>query len=97
MIQLTLTLKISTTQVVKMSVTVNNSPIQGFIHPDDCAPPAYVSFLFPCTLVPRKWLSWVFYCLKNKEMIDFLGIANINPLSPNIHIQILQTDLYTFP
>ena len=21
----------------------------------------------------------------------------INPLSPNIHIQILQTDLYTFP
>ena len=23
--------------------------------------------------------------------------AQLNPLSPNIHIQILQTDLYTFP
>ena len=29
MIQLTLTLKMDTTQVVKMSVTVNNSPIQA--------------------------------------------------------------------
>ena len=26
-----------------------------------------------------------------------LEIININPLSPNIHIQILQTDLYTCP
>ena len=23
--------------------------------------------------------------------------GSINPLSPNIHVQILQTDLYTFP
>ena len=80
-----------------MSVTVNNSPIQESIHLDDRAPPTYVSFLFPCTLVPRKWLSLVLYCLKKKEMMDFLGIANINLLSPNIHIQLLQTDLYTFP
>ena len=27
--------------------------------------------------------------LKNMQMV--------NPLSPNIHVQILQTDLYTFP
>ena len=31
-IRLALTLKISTTQVVKTSVTVNNSPIPEFIH-----------------------------------------------------------------
>ena len=24
-------------------------------------------------------------------------LSPVNPLSPNIHIQILQTDLYTFP
>ena len=35
-IQLTLTLKITTAQVVETSVTVNNnSPIQDFVHPDD--------------------------------------------------------------
>ena len=39
MIQLTLTLKITTAQVVKMSVTVNDSPIQDFIHPDDHTQP----------------------------------------------------------
>ena len=31
----------------------------------------------------------MFYCNQT--------LADINPLSPNIHIQILQTDLYTFP
>ena len=36
MIQLTLTLKMTTAQVVKMSVTVNNnSPIQDYIHQDN--------------------------------------------------------------
>ena len=36
MIQLTLTLKMTTAQVVKTSVTVNNnSPVQDHIHPDD--------------------------------------------------------------
>ena len=35
-IQLTLTLKMTTVQVVETSVTVNNnSPIQHYIHPDD--------------------------------------------------------------
>ena len=30
--------------------------------------------------------------------VDVINIANIfNPLSSSIHIQILQTDLYTFP
>ena len=44
MIQLTLTLKISTMQVVETSVTVNNSPIQDVIHLNDRAPPTFVSF-----------------------------------------------------
>ena len=35
MIQLTLTLKMTTVQVVETSVTVNNnSPVQHYIHPD---------------------------------------------------------------
>ena len=37
MIQLTLTLK----QVVETSVTVNNSPIQDYVHPDDHTQPTY--------------------------------------------------------
>ena len=35
MIQLILTLKMTTTQVVETSVTVNNSPIHDYVHPDD--------------------------------------------------------------
>ena len=36
MIPLTLTLKMTTAQVVETSVTVNNnSPIQDYVHPDD--------------------------------------------------------------
>ena len=40
-IQLTCTLKMTTTQVVETSVTVNNSPIQDYVHPDDHAQPTY--------------------------------------------------------
>ena len=41
-IQLTLTLKMTTAQVVETSVTVNNnSPIQDYIHPDDHTQPTY--------------------------------------------------------
>ena len=32
----------TTSQVVKTSVTVNNSPIQDYDHPDDHAPPTYI-------------------------------------------------------
>ena len=42
MIQHTLTLKMTSTQVVKMSITLNNnSPIQDCIHPDDHTQPTY--------------------------------------------------------
>ena len=40
MIQLTLTLKMTTTQVVETSVTINNnSPIPDHVHPDDQTQP----------------------------------------------------------
>ena len=40
MIQLTLTLKMTTPQVVETSVAVNNnSPIQDYVHPDDQTQP----------------------------------------------------------
>ena len=41
-INLTWTLKMTTAQVVEMSVTVfNNSPIQDYVHPDDHTQPNY--------------------------------------------------------
>ena len=40
-LQITLTLKMTTTQVVETSVTVNNSPIQNYIHLDGHIPPTY--------------------------------------------------------
>ena len=42
MIQLTLSLKMTTAQVVETSVTVNNnSPIQDYIHLDDQTQPTF--------------------------------------------------------
>ena len=41
-VQPPLTLKMTTIQVVEMSVTVNNnSPIQGYVHPDDQTQPTF--------------------------------------------------------
>ena len=41
-IQLTLTLKMTTAQVFETSVTVNNnSPIQDYVHPDDQTQPTF--------------------------------------------------------
>ena len=34
-------LKMPTAQVVETSVTVNNSPIQDYVHPDDQTQPTY--------------------------------------------------------
>ena len=47
MIQLTLTLKMTTAQVVETSVTVNdNSPIQDYVNPDDQTQPTIVSLYY---------------------------------------------------
>ena len=42
MIKLTLTLRMTTAQVVETLVTVNNkSPIQNYVHPDDQTQPTF--------------------------------------------------------
>ena len=41
-IQLTLTLNMTTAQVVETSVTVNNSLIQHYVHPDEHTQPTYL-------------------------------------------------------
>ena len=42
MIQLTLTLKMTTAQVFETSVTVNNNiPIEDYVHPDDQTQPTF--------------------------------------------------------
>ena len=44
-IQLTLTLKMTTAQIAKTSVTVNNnSPIQDYVHPDDQTQPTFENY-----------------------------------------------------
>ena len=59
MIQLTLTPKMTTAQVVEMSVTVNNnSPIQDNVHSDDQSQPTFemtrrfkpLTRFYPCFL-----------------------------------------------
>ena len=47
MIQLTLTLEMTTKQVVETSVTVNHSRIEDYNHLDDHAPPTYEVPLLP--------------------------------------------------
>ena len=46
-IQLTLTLQMTTAQVVETSVTVNNSPIQDYVHLEDHVPPTYEGLKYP--------------------------------------------------
>ena len=56
--------------------------------------PVFCVFLLPSVLPCLNFgafLSWWMSC----PCVIILGF--LNPLSPNIHIQILQTDLYTFP
>ena len=39
-------MKMTTAQVVEMSVTVNNnSPIQDYVHPDDETQPTFVNYV----------------------------------------------------
>ena len=56
MIQLTLILKMTTTQVVEMSVTVNNSPVQDYVNPDNHTQPTYWS-LCSTAIVSRQFVE----------------------------------------
>ena len=57
-IQLTLTLKMTTAQVVKTSVTVNNNnPIQDYIHPDHQNRPTFeIMFMIIIDLTGLSWM-----------------------------------------
>ena len=47
---------------------------------------------------PKQGNIHVMYLyLSHLYLVLFSLSKSFNPLSPNIHIQILQTDLYTFP
>ena len=66
-IQLTLTLKMTTAQVVETSVTVNNnSPIQDYVHPDDQTQPTF-EICFVLVL-----LSMVAVCL-----VSLVGVGRV--------------------
>ena len=53
MVQLTLTLKMITAQVVETSATVNNNgPIQDYVHPDDQTQPTFVICFVKVTTLP---------------------------------------------
>ena len=60
MIQLTLTLKVTTPQVVEMSVTVNNnSPIQDYVHLDDQTQPTIE--MTPGLNINTFYIQYIFY------------------------------------
>ena len=72
-IQLTLTLKMTTAQVVETSVTVNNnSPIQDYVHPDDQTQPTLLLLLLLLfrnftRLDDISWYSVVLFSLLKQE------------------------------
>ena len=45
-----MTLKMTTAQIVETSVTVNNSPIQDYVHPDDQTQPTFEILLLSFSL-----------------------------------------------
>ena len=62
MIQLTLTLKMTTAQVVETSVTVNNnSTVQDYVHPDNQAQPTVKFMLWLITICH---FNFIFLCYK---------------------------------
>ena len=85
MIQLTLTLKMTTAQVVETSVTVNNnSPIQDYVHPDDQTQPTF-------EMTPGFKPFTIILCITHFRKLSIkVGIQELNleciaqsPLIPN--------------
>ena len=78
MIQLTLTLKMTTAQVVEMSVTVNNnSPIPNYVHPEDHPQPSYENYdIYFCL--------FMLTCRFPEYILQHLEVMSINP-SQRLH------------
>ena len=83
--QLTLTLKMTTTLVVETSVTVkNNRPIQDYVHPDDQTQPTFemTPGFKPFTqksLITRKKESNVQYSQAADREIEVI-LENVSPV-----------------
>ena len=72
-IQLTLTLKMTTAQVIETSVTVNNnSPIQDYIHPEDQTQPT-----FEFIGVAKIWINLLFNCFSQIDTIISYDLFNL--------------------
>ena len=68
-IQLTLTLKMTTAEVVETSVTVNNnSPVQDYVHPDDQTQPTFEFALFQTSSILFSFISFVKCCRNFLEL-----------------------------
>ena len=74
-------------QVVQMSVTVNNSPFQDYIHPDD----HIISQRAKKVMSNSRGYKWILLlsCLTGKRSFFFRGHSNyrgtvISPASPNV-------------
>ena len=66
MIQLTLTLKMTTAQVVETSVTVNNnSPIQDYVHPDDQTQPIIIIIIIITIII----IIMNYYCNYDSQIL----------------------------
>ena len=76
-IQLTLTLKMTTAQVVDTSVTVNNnSPIQYYVPPDDQPQPTFENYVKsnPAFKIIIYLLIYLFKLTKNASMQGFYDV-----------------------
>ena len=66
----------TTAQVVEMSVTVNNSPIQDYVHPDNHTQPTYFVGKHPI------FFCQYFDCNKYKILNEIVRFSNENLESP---------------
>ena len=87
MMQLTLTLKVTTAQVVETSVTVNNNnPIQDYVHSDDQTQPTYemTHGLKYFTIIKKIIIIIIIIIIIVVLMMVMMMISEVNTLLFNI-------------
>ena len=91
MIQLTLTLKMTTAQVVETSVTVNNnSPIQDYVNPDDQTQPTFDIYIF--NLTSQNYKEGSYYSIR-AHYRKYCTIMDSEKWNPCQDIEFLQQQL----
>ena len=95
-IQLTLTLKMTTTPVVETSVTINNNPIQDYVHPDDHTQPTYEKFKLTSKLLILNLTRLAVKCILMKWYLLSLQCTPVKSPS-HLHTyppgKLMQTEL----